>query len=101
MSVRYLYRVLPASKRVCSYHRCQRPILRNIAKDKNGALYHYGCLQSALDEKHHCVECDSILDGTQVSSCEIDGLPALSCGNCGSTLRMPTNFERVIQIGNL
>ena len=39
MSIRYLYRVLPASKRICSYWRCQGIILRNLAKTEDGRLW--------------------------------------------------------------
>ncbi|HLE74948.1 MAG TPA: hypothetical protein VI864_02760 [Candidatus Bathyarchaeia archaeon] len=67
MSVRYLYQTIPRSKRICNYHRCQQPILRNIARDKNGAIYHYGCLQSARDEKWRCRECFLIFDATEAS----------------------------------
>lgn len=102
MSVRYLYRVLPASKRVCSYWRCAQRILRNMTKTEDGRLWHYGCLQTAKDERYRCVECGSFLDGTQVSLADYaDGKPTLSCGNCGSTLKMPTNFRTVMAIGNL
>jgi hypothetical protein len=66
MSLRFLYRQMPVTKRVCSYYRCQEPILRNIAKDKKGRLYHYGCLMSALDEKFQCLECLNRFDGTDV-----------------------------------
>jgi len=102
MSVRYLYRVLPASKRICSYWRCQTQILRNMSRTEDGRLWHYGCLQTAKDEYHRCQECGSTLDGTQVSLADYaDGQPALSCGNCGGTLRMPSNFKTVMKIGNL
>lgn len=102
MSLRFLYRKLPASKRLCSYWRCQGSILRNITESDDGRLWHYGCLQTAKDEQHRCRECNSLLDGTQVSLADYaDGQPTLSCGNCGSTIRMPTNFKRVMKIGNL
>lgn len=67
MSVRYLYRIVPRSKRICNYYRCQQPILRNIACDKNGAIYHYGCLQSARDEQWRCLECFMTFDATEGS----------------------------------
>lgn len=86
MSVRYLYRQLPVSQRICSYYRCQKPILRNIAKDKNGALYHYGCLNSALDEKHRCLNCFMIFDATEATFTDLgtDSL-VMACPSCGST----------------
>ena len=67
MNLRVLYRKIPVSKRICNYYRCQQPILRNIARTKNGAIYHYGCLNNALDEKWRCRECFMTFDATEVS----------------------------------
>ena len=102
MSIRYLYRVLPASKRVCSHWRCQTKILRNLTQTDDGRLWHYGCLQTAKDEKFRCFECGSTLDGTQVCLGEYgDARPVVSCGNCGSTVRTPSNFRAIMKVGNL
>lgn len=65
MSVRYLYHTIPRSKRICNYYDCNKPILRNITRDKNGAIYHYGCLQTARDEKWRCRECWMTFDATE------------------------------------
>ena len=65
MSLSFLYRRIPSKDRVCS--RCQRPILHNITQDGKGRLYHYGCLQTALDEKHSCWNCGMNFDGTEAS----------------------------------
>jgi len=73
MSIRYLYKAISRSKRICNYYRCSRPgriILRNIARDKNGAIYHYGCLQSAKDERWRCLECWMTFDATECSFTE-------------------------------
>jgi len=92
LSLRFLYRKLPVTERVCSYYRCQRPILRNIARDKDGHLYHWGCLQSARDEQYRCLECWTVFDGTRVAFHEVQSsysgefrasfTPA--CPECGS-----------------
>lgn len=71
MSVRYLYRTVPTSKRLCSYYRCQQPILRNLALDKEtGLIYHYGCLQTAKDEHFRCLDCGATLDGREINLAE-------------------------------
>jgi len=103
MSVRYLYRVLPASKRICSYWRCQGIILRNLAKTEDGRLWHYGCLQSAKDDHFYCRNCFARLDSTQVAQADFGEGPIFTCGNCGGNrLKVPRDF-RVIpnKIGNL
>jgi hypothetical protein len=95
MSVRYLYQRIPRSKRICNYYHCSRPgriILRNIARDKNGAIYHYGCLQSARDEKWRCQECWMTFDATEAvieeeEFCYNDEYKLrlkVSCPSCGS-----------------
>jgi len=92
MSIRYLYRSLPKSGRTCNYYRCQRPILRNIAKDKAGRLYHWGCLQTALDEQYRCLGCYSIFDATEAVLDEkqrtvgegYKTILTLLCPHCGS-----------------
>ena len=65
MSFRFLYRRWPASERRCNYFDCQKPILRNITRDKRGRIYHYGCLQTALDEKWRCRNCWTTFDATE------------------------------------
>jgi hypothetical protein len=47
MSIRLLYLRIPARQRLCSYYRCKEPVLRNIDRDKQGRIYHHGCLLSA------------------------------------------------------
>jgi len=84
MSLRFLYRQMPVSRRVCSYYRCQKPILRNIAQDKTGALYHWGCLQSARDEQYECLECASSFDGTEVVLTDYGDKTVVGCPSCGS-----------------
>lgn len=91
MSVRYLYQMIPRSKRLCNYYRCQKPILRNIARDKNGHIFHYGCLSDAQDERYRCLECGSLFDATEaalyekqkVSGDEVKQILGVSCPNCG------------------
>lgn len=85
MSLRILYRKIPVNKRICSYYRCQKPILRNIAEDQEGRIYHYGCLQSARDQRFRCLNCYAIFDGTEVVVSEefSDKLTPI-CPYCGS-----------------
>ena len=93
MSVRYLYRTIPRSKRICNYYRCQRPILRSIKLDKNGAIYHYGCWQTAKEERWRCRECWMTFDATEASFEEAQDLRndefreryRVTCPGCGST----------------
>jgi hypothetical protein len=65
VSFRFLYRRLPVNERRCSYYDCQKPIFRNITRDKHGRIYHYGCLQTALDERWRCLECLMVFDATE------------------------------------
>lgn len=91
MSIRYLYRKIPKSKRTCSYYLCQKPILRNITRDKNGHIYHYGCLSDAQDERYRCLECGSLFDATEaaydehqiVQGDEVRQSLEVICPNCG------------------
>jgi len=91
MSIRYLYRKIPKSKRTCSYYHCQKPILRNITRDKNGHIYHYGCLSDAKDERYRCLECGSLFDATEaafaehqiVQGDEVRQSLEVICPNCG------------------
>ena len=91
MSVRYLYQAIPRSKRLCNYYLCQKPILRNIARDKNGHIYHYGCLSDAKDERYRCLECGSLFDATEaafaehqiVQGDEVRQSLEVTCPNCG------------------
>lgn len=71
MSIRVLYRKIPVSNRICSYYQCHKPILRNIDRDKNGHLYHHGCLLSAREERWRCLECYAQFDATEASFEEI------------------------------
>jgi len=103
LSIRYLYRVLPSSKRICSYWRCGTQILRNIAKTDDGRLWHYGCLQSAKDDRFHCLDCDSHQDSTEINVADFGEGPIFTCGNCGSThVKIPSDFRYIPnKIGNL
>ena len=61
---------MPASRRLCNYYRCSRPgsvIQRNIDHDKNGHIYHHGCLMDTQDERWRCLECFMIFDATEAS----------------------------------
>lgn len=84
MSLRFLYRKIPVNKRICNYYRCQKPILRNIAEDKDGRIYHWGCLQSARDERFRCLNCYAIFDATEVALDFQFGKLTLLCPHCGS-----------------
>jgi len=72
VSLRYLYRKIPQTRRICSYYRCpHKMILRNIDIDKNGRIYHHGCLMDAKDEQFQCPECWSRFDATEASFEEV------------------------------
>ena len=91
MSLRVLYRKVPANQRFCSYYRCQKPILRNIDRDKDGKLYHHGCLMAAQDEQYRCLECYSIFNATEAAfesgerwnGDEVREVLRVRCPNCG------------------
>jgi hypothetical protein len=92
MSLRILYRKVPSNRRTCSYYRCQKPIQRNIDRDKDGRLYHHGCLMNAEDEYFHCDDCYLTFDATEAAFEERqrvrgdqvwERLRAV-CPNCGS-----------------
>ena len=68
MSDRDIYTKIPLAQRCCS--KCQEPIERNIARTKDGRIWHYGCLMDAKDEYHECLECFSNFDGTEASFLE-------------------------------
>jgi len=91
MSLRRLYGSIPTNKRACSYYQCQKPILRNIDRDKDGRIYHHGCLMSAQDEQYQCLECFTVFNATEAAftSCQKiqgdsigEGLRPI-CPNCG------------------
>jgi len=65
MSVRALYRKIPESKRTCNYYLCRDPILRNIDIDKDGRIYHHGCLLDAREEQWRCLECYQVFNVTE------------------------------------
>jgi len=65
MSDRIVYRNVPLQQRICSYHLCHKPIIRNIARTKEGRLWHWGCLQSARDKQYKCLDCYGTFDATQ------------------------------------
>lgn len=84
MSLRRLYKSVPKLKRTCSYYRCQKPILRNIDQDKEGRIYHHGCLMAAQDERFRCLNCYAIFDATEVALDFQFGKLTLLCSHCGS-----------------
>lgn len=65
MSLRALYRKIPEARRLCVY--CDEPILRNIDRDKDGRLYHHGCLLDARAKQYHCIECNATFDWTEAT----------------------------------
>jgi hypothetical protein len=67
MSVRYLYKAIPVAKRSCSWPPCSKSVVRNLFRTKDGRLWHYGCLNIALDTHYECLECFSSFDGTETS----------------------------------
>jgi DNA-directed RNA polymerase subunit RPC12/RpoP len=91
MSLRRLYGSIPIDKRLCSYYLCQQRILRNIDRDKDGRIYHHGCLMSAQDERYRCLECFTIFDATEaafaehqiVQGDEVRQSLRVICPNCG------------------
>jgi len=85
MSLRRLYRSIPKAKRICSYHRCQKPILRNIDQDKGGHIYHHGCLMAAQDERYKCLNCFALFDATEAAlSDQFSDHIEVVCPHCGS-----------------
>jgi DNA-directed RNA polymerase subunit RPC12/RpoP len=92
MSLRVLYRQIQPSKRLCNYYRCQKPILRNIDRDKDGRIYHHGCLLSAKEERYSCLECFMRFDATEAAFQErlktvgdqMQQVFRITCPGCGS-----------------
>ncbi|PIU59772.1 hypothetical protein COS86_02455 [Candidatus Bathyarchaeota archaeon CG07_land_8_20_14_0_80_47_9] len=92
MSLRRLYGSISKDKRICNYYRCQRPILRNIDRDKKDRLYHHGCFMAALDEQFRCLNCYTTFDATEGSfetvqvqrQDEFREKLIMICPNCGS-----------------
>lgn len=109
MSFRFLYRTVPAAKRICSYYRCLKPILRNVTRDKGGHMYHYGCLQTAKDEMWHCSECNFTFDATEASFFEVENvrndcnteLLRPQCPNCGNQHLRPVPKHHSFPSGGL
>ena len=91
MSLRRLYGSIPTNRRICNYYRCQKAILRNIDRDKDGHIYHHGCLMTAQDERYRCLECFTIFDATEatfeehqiVQGDEVRQALQVICPNCG------------------
>ena len=91
MSLRRLYRSIPVQARICVW--CQEPILRNIDQDKDGRLYHHGCLLTAKETFYECLECFANFDGTEATF--IEGQSSFNdeyrqtrqsiCPHCGSS----------------
>ena len=103
MSLRRFYSTLPVQSRQCSW--CQDPILRNIDQDKDGRLYHHGCLLTARETQYECLECYAHFNGTEANFEEgtaVDGNDwkrsrKTLCPHCGA----PVSFhgqEGVIEI---
>ena len=92
MSLRILYRRIPRDKRICNYYGCQKRILRNIDRDKEGRIYHHGCLMTAQDEHFRCLDCYRTFDATEGSfetvqvqrQDEFREKLIMICPNCGS-----------------
>jgi len=84
MSIRYLYKTIPRDKRICCYYLCEKPILRNIARDTDGRIYHYGCLNTAKDEQHRYLDCGGGFNGTEVALDNPFGETVVICPFCGS-----------------
>lgn len=63
MNLRALYRRIPESRRLCCF--CGHPIQRNIDRDKDGRLYHHGCLLDALAKTYECIECNVTFPWTE------------------------------------
>jgi hypothetical protein len=68
-------------------------VLRNIDRDKDGRIYHHGCLMDARDERHRCLECFATFDATEAAFEEAqkfkdglfsEGLKPI-CPFCGSS----------------
>ena len=93
MSLRIIYRKVPSDMRICNYYRCRQPILRNIDRDKEGRLYHHGCLMSAQDESWRCRACFLVFDGTEATVEEAQVVRGeeycehlrVMCPNCGGS----------------
>lgn len=93
MSIRRLYQTVPVKQRLCTYYRCQRPVLRNIDRTKDGRIWHHGCLMEAQDERYRCLECYYQFDATEASfdvqhKCFNDEFSERlkpMCPSCGST----------------
>jgi hypothetical protein len=92
MSFRFLYRKVPLEKRICTYYKCNNRIQRNLIPDKNGHLYHLGCLNNAREKMWHCFECNLTFDATEASFFEVENarndcntmLLRPQCPNCGN-----------------
>jgi len=100
MSLRRLYSSLPVQARQCTW--CHEPILRNIDQDKDGRLYHHGCLLTARETHYECLECFSSFNGTESSfeeECRPEGEDfkfhrKSLCPHCGSS-----NVKGLSQVG--
>lgn len=95
MSLRRLYKSVPKDKRICSYYRCQKPILRNI-DECDGQIIHHGCLLSAKEDKFYCYDCSTELDGTEVGLVDYgEEKTVFACKFCGGTnLKTPEGRRR-------
>jgi hypothetical protein len=79
MSLRRLYKSIPTNQRLCTYFRCQHPVLRNIDRDKEGRIWHHGCLMAAQDERYRCLECYLCFNEDFQKRIQV------VCPGCGST----------------
>lgn len=104
MSLRKLYESIPVETRRCAW--CHASILRNIDQDKDGRLYHHGCLLTARETRYECTECFSNFSGTEAnfedeSRTEGDDFKLhrkATCPHCGSSQVKGLNQVGVIEL---
>jgi DNA-directed RNA polymerase subunit RPC12/RpoP len=100
MSDRVVYRKVPLAQRLCSYYLCNKQIERNIARTKDGRLWHWGCLSDARDEQYRCRGCSGTFDATEAMIEEKQKfvgdsqktLFSLSCPYCGAEVSKHKQF---------
>jgi len=103
LNLRRLYESIPTQARICTW--CNEPILRNIDQDKDGRLYHHGCLLTARETWYDCQECYARFDGTEANfeqdiSCFGDDWCLHRkpfCPHCGRQVQTPSQ-QGVIEI---
>lgn len=90
--IRQLYKQVPRAERRCNYYGCQQAVLANIDRDKQGRIYHHGCLITAETKIFRCLECYATFDGTEVvfnfqehfKGDEVSQRVVLMCPHCSS-----------------